>query len=134
MLEQLIMSGFGRTENYNCAEKILYGANKAYHLGMSEEILKISSGFGGGMMIEKTCGAVTASVMVLGLKFTSTVAHESELLKPIIQNFIKAYEEEMKSIECGPLKADFRTEAEGCHMVILKAAHILDHIIIENEL
>ena len=133
MLEQLIMSGFGVTEDYNCAEKILYGANKAYGFGISEEILKIASGFGGGMMTEKTCGAVTASVMVLGLKFTSTIAHESQVLKPIVQRFIGDYEKEMKSIECAPLKLDFRTEEEGCKIVVLKAAQILDRIMMENE-
>ena len=84
-------------------------------------------------MTEKTCGAVTASVMVLGLKFTSTIAHESQVLKPIVQRFIGDYEKEMKSIECAPLKLDFRTEEEGCKIVVLKAAQILDRIMMENE-
>ena len=57
MLYDLIMNDFGKEEDYNCAEKILYGANKVYNLGLSKEALKLSAAFGGGMGIESTCGA-----------------------------------------------------------------------------
>ncbi len=133
MLVDLIKSGFGIVEDYNCAEKILYGSNQVYQLGIAKDTLKIGSGFGGGMMTEKTCGAVTASIMVLGMKFTSTVAHESEILKPMVQKFISEYEKAMNSVECMPLKKDFRTDEDGCMAVILKAAYILDQIMMENE-
>ncbi|MBF4692709.1 C-GCAxxG-C-C family protein [Fusibacter ferrireducens] len=126
MLKDLIEQGFGNSEGYNCAEKILYGANEVYGLGLPHQVLKIASGFGGGMMTENACGAVTASVMVIGLKVTETVAHESEALKPVVQAFIAGYEKEMKSIICAPLKVNYRTEEEGCVHVIVKAAEVLD--------
>ena len=40
MLKDLIESGFGEKEGYNCAEKILYGANIAYSLGLPKEALR----------------------------------------------------------------------------------------------
>jgi len=51
----------------NCAQTVfsLY----AKDLGIDEEMaLKISSGFGGGMACAETCGAVTGSYMVIGMK------------------------------------------------------------------
>ncbi|GAU77258.1 C-GCAxxG-C-C family (seleno)protein [Fusibacter sp. 3D3] len=133
MLKNLIEQGFGEAEDYNCAEKILYGANKVYSLGLPNEVLKIASGFGGGMMTENACGAVTASIMVLGLKVTETVAHQSDDLKPIVQSFISEYEKKMQSIMCAPLKLAYRTEAEGCVHVIVKAAEVLDKVMQENK-
>ena len=134
MLKVLMEQGFGSTEDYNCAEKILYGANKIYNLGLTSDALKISSGFGGGMMTENACGAVTASIMVLGLKTTETVAHQSDNLKPIVQEFISEYEKEMNSIICAPLKLSFRTEEKGCSIVIIKAAEVLDRLMLQHKL
>ena len=53
MLAELIKNGFGEKEDLNCAEKILWGANNAYNLGLDREALKLASGFGGGMAIEE---------------------------------------------------------------------------------
>ena len=75
MLAELIESGFGNSEDFNCAEKILYGANQAYQLGLNKDALKLSAGFGGGMGIGDTCGALTASVMVLSLLFVKAVSY-----------------------------------------------------------
>ena len=42
MLKEMIAAGFGQAEDYNCAEKIFYGANEAYGLGLSEDDLRLS--------------------------------------------------------------------------------------------
>lgn len=47
MLTDLIKNGFGQKEDLNCAETILYGANKAYDLGLSRDALKLAAAFGG---------------------------------------------------------------------------------------
>ncbi len=39
---------------------------------------KVSSGFGGGMHFDQTCGAVTGAFMVIGLKFGRTRADDIE--------------------------------------------------------
>ena len=50
MLKEMIAAGFGQAEDYNCAEKIFYGANEAYGLGLSEDDLRLAAGFGGGVV------------------------------------------------------------------------------------
>lgn len=128
MLEKLLLEDFGKAEDYNCAEKIVYGANVAYELGIAQEDLKLSAAFGGGMGYEGTCGAVTGGLMVLGRLFTETVQHQSDQLRPLTDEFLKRYRESMGSLECKPLKERHKTEEEGCKKVILAAAKILDDI------
>lgn len=129
MLADLIMQGFGEKEDLNCAEKILQGANLAYGLGLDKEALKLAAGFGAGMAIEDKCGALTASIMVLGKLFIRERAHESTKIKELTQELFQKYKDEMRSVDCAPLKKDYRTEELKCRNVILKAAEILDRIV-----
>jgi len=129
MLQDLIEAGFGNKEDLNCAEKILYGANEAYHLGLSPEALKLSAGFGGGMAIGSVCGALTASIMVLSHLFVKNNAHASPVIKDLSQELFTAYEQEMGDIHCTPLKDKHRTPELKCQKVFAKAAEILDTIV-----
>ena len=78
-LKELLESGFGKAEcytdnerklygdvNMNCCERILYGANRAYNLGLKKEDMRIASAFGGGMGCGGTCGALAGALAVLG--------------------------------------------------------------------
>jgi C_GCAxxG_C_C family probable redox protein len=129
MLTDLIKQGFGEKEDLNCAEKILQGANIAYNLGLDKEALKLASGFGGGMAIEDKCGALTASIMVLGKLFVNDRAHESAKIKELTIELFKEYSKVMGSIDCAPLKDKYRTEELKCRNVIIKAAEVLDMIV-----
>ncbi len=132
MLKDLILKGYGKEQKYNCAEKILYGANEAYNLGLDKETLKLAAGFGGGMGVESTCGALTASVMVLSKLFVEDIAHESRI-KELTSEFLNKYKDEMKSIDCGPLKKEYRSIVKGCDDVIVKSAEILDGMVIREK-
>jgi C_GCAxxG_C_C family probable redox protein len=129
MLAELIKNDFGVKEDLNCAERILHGANKAYDLGLDREALKLAAGFGGGMAIGNKCGALTASIMVLGKLFVKERAHESTLIKELSKELFEEYEKEMGSIDCTPLKDKYATEELKCKNIILKAAEILDRIV-----
>ncbi len=129
MLKDLIEDGFGNDQRLNCAEKILYGANEAYDLGLDRDALKLAAGFGGGMFIEEVCGALTASVMVISKLFVEDTAHKSGVINPLITEFLSSYEDEMGSITCKPLKQKHRSLFRGCNKVILKAAENLDSIV-----
>ena len=129
MLAELLNSGYGNKEDLNCAEKILYGANEVYKLGLDKEALKMAAGFGGGMGIEDKCGAVTAAIMVLGRLFVNERAHESTKVKDLTTELFDRYREEMGDIDCKPLKETHRTEEVKCKYVIIKAAEILDSIV-----
>jgi C_GCAxxG_C_C family probable redox protein len=129
MLTELLKQGFGQDMDLNCAEKILQGANIAYNLGLDKEALKLVSGFGGGMAIEDKCGALTASIMVLGKLFVKNNAHESNRIKDLTVELFEEYKKEMGTIDCAPLKKKYRTEELKCRDVILKAAEVLDRIV-----
>lgn len=131
MLTDLIKNGYGEKEDLNCAEKILYGSNIAYNLGLDKEALKLVAGFGGGMAIEDKCGALTASVMVLSKLFIKERAHESEKIKELTKKLFEEYKKEMGHIDCAPLKKMHRTEELKCKNIILKAAELLDRIVAE---
>jgi C_GCAxxG_C_C family probable redox protein len=133
MLYELLKSGYGKEQDFNCAEKILYGANEAYRLGLSNDALKMAAGFGGGMAVEDVCGVLTASTMVLGRLFVKNNAHESARIKELTKELLGSYRQAMGEMDCAPLKAKYRTEEIGCRDVILKAAEILDGIV-EREL
>ncbi len=133
MLTELIKNGFGEGEDLNCAEKILHGGNIAYNLGLDKEALKLAAGFGGGMAIEDKCGALTASIMVLGKLFVRDRAHESEKIKELTAKLFEEYRKEMVHIDCAPLKKMYRTEELKCRNIILKAAEILDRIVAEEK-
>lgn len=129
MLKELIEQGYGERQDYNCAEKIFYGANEAYQLDIEKSALRLSAGFGGGMGIGSVCGALTASVMVLSCLFVEDKAHESDRIPKLTQELFQSYCQEMGEMNCESLKARYRTEEYKCREVISKAAEILDRII-----
>lgn len=129
MLKDLLLNGYGNEQGYNCAEKILYGANEVYEMNLDKKFLKLSAGFGGGMGIESVCGALTAGIMVLSHLFVNNRAVESNRIKELTSEFLNKYEKEMGSINCAPLKKSYRDEVKKCEDIILKAAEILDGII-----
>jgi C_GCAxxG_C_C family probable redox protein len=134
MLADFIKAGYGIAEDLNCAETILSGANQLYHLGLDKEALKMAAGFGGGMAIEGTCGALTAAVMVLGRLYVRERAHESIRIKELTQELFEAYRKEMGEIDCAPLKAKYRNDEIKCRLVIEKAAAVLDEIVAREDI
>lgn len=133
MLYELIEQGFGNTEDYNCAEKIIYGANQVYQLNLDKTSLKLSAGFGGGMGVETTCGALSAGVMVLSHIFVDDYAHESSMIKVLTQELFSLFHQELGEINCAPLKAKYRTPELQCSKIILAAAKALDRVIADHK-
>ncbi|HWS30825.1 MAG TPA: C-GCAxxG-C-C family (seleno)protein [Clostridia bacterium] len=113
----------------NCAETILYGANAAYSMGLTKDVLRLSAGFGGGMSVEDTCGIVTGGVMVLSELFVKDHGHEGPRIKELTAEWFKRMNEVFSSTNCASLKAKYRTPERGCGDLILNAAKILDEIV-----
>lgn len=129
MLQEMIAAGFGNREDYNCAEKILYGASEAYGLGLDAAALKLSAAFGGGMGVESVCGALTGGVMALSSLYVKERGHESPLIKALTQELFANFRQALGEIDCAPLKARYRTPEEKCNRVILAAAKALDAVV-----
>jgi C_GCAxxG_C_C family probable redox protein len=128
-LSELVNTDFKKKEDLNCAETILYGSNEVYNLGLDTGALKLAAGFGGGMGVETTCGALTGAVMVLGRIFAKEKGHETPRLKELCAEFLEEYRREMGSIDCKVLKDRHWTKKRECQSIILKSAEILERMI-----
>ena len=128
-LYECLSSGFGKAEDLNCAEKMLYGANKVYDLGINKNDLKLAAGFGGGMGVGITCGILTGGIMALSKAFIEERGHEGTLLKEIEAEYINTFNDKMKSINCDTLVEKYRDPETGCSALIFEAAKIFDNIM-----
>ena len=130
MLYEYLKNGFLYEGDWNCAERMLRGANHVYGLGLSEEALKLSAGFGGGMAIGTVCGALTGAIMALSSIFVEKYAHESQRIKTLTREFLETYEGSMRSILCQPLKEAYYSEDKKCGHILLEAAKLFDTIVL----
>jgi C_GCAxxG_C_C family probable redox protein len=98
----------------NCAQSILTAFGEPF--GLTREMAKIlGRPLGGGMgRTGRTCGAITAAVLILGL--TNNDPNEEEARKaiyPKIQEFLKRFEAIHNSCECKDLLGADMSTAEG---------------------
>lgn len=110
----------------NCCERILLSSDVMLNLSLSEDVLIMAKGFGGGMKIESVCGAITGSVMVLSHYFRNHTQ-----LSDIIVDYFDLFNKNHEVINCNDLKEQYYDETYGCQNVMLKAAKVLDDIIFQ---
>ena len=101
-------------EDYNCAQSVLIAFSEK--LNFDKNLASsISCGFGGGMgRLQKTCGAVTGALMVLGIynstKFTD-LSECKEKTYSMVQDFHKQFLEKHHSSDCSSLlNCDLKTD------------------------
>ena len=128
-MRQLIDDGLAEQEKLNCSETVLYAADRVYKLKLPREALKLSAGFGGGMGVEKSCGAVTGSIMAVSTLFVQNRAKEDEYFKVINRAIFQQVEAELGSTDCASLKAKYRDEVHGCKELIGIIGDIVEGII-----
>ena len=99
-------------EHFSCSQSVF--STLAPELGIDEATaLKISSAFGGGMMRHgEVCGAVTGSLMSLGLKFGSASPDNEEKIREASQELMRRFKEKNGSLLC--------RELLGYHLMIPK--------------
>lgn len=89
----------------NCAQSVLL--SYASELKLDEmTALKISAGFGGGMAMAETCGAVTGAYMVLGLKVQTegkTIQEIKAETKVAVKKFNELFIAKHGSLKCKKL-------------------------------
>lgn len=117
--------------HYNCAEVLLYSCNDYYNLGLDQKALRSIVPFGGGFYSERTCGALTGGVAVLGVMFTEDKPTNNEKLKEMTKKWVQVFEEEFGSLDCKDIKLIHRDEVKGCGPVIARAAELFELIIQE---
>ena len=131
---------------YNCSQAVLSTYCEQFGLDC-ETALKIATGFGGGMHINGTCGAVTGAIMVLGLKFGNTdenkQAKEKTYGKVIL--YANQFIARNGSVKCHELLGCDITTLEGvqfarekglfssiCPGLVRDAAEILEQMLAEE--
>lgn len=128
-LSEIVASGINQKEDLNCAETIVYAANRAYGLDLPKSALKLAAGFGGGMGVQKTCGVITGASMVFSAMFVEDRGHESTRVKELNQEFFRKMEDTLGHIDCAPIRERWHSDSDGCLPVMLQAARVLQDII-----
>jgi len=135
---QLAIENF---KTLNCAQSVLLSF--ANDLNLDEmTALKISAGFGGGMTMAETCGAVTGAYMVLGMKVQSegkTIPEIKAETKAAVKKFNELFLAKHGSLKCKKLLGvnistpEGATEANGknlfdtvCVGLVASATEILE--------
>ena len=131
-------------EGFSCSMAVLGAYCEQF--GLDKNLAyKVSSGFGGGMHLDQTCGAVTGAFMVLGLKFGRTRADDVEAkmkVAKLTNEFAKKFKARHGSITCTALIGHNISTPEGfeaakkqdafkhlCPKYVISAAEILDEML-----
>lgn len=87
---------------YNCAQAVLNQYCEQH--GLAHDLaLRIASGFGGGMRMGKTCGAVTGGIMALGLFYGFGVDLDPEVkmrMQTITVEFLEKFKAANGTTDC----------------------------------
>ena len=131
----------------NCSQAVL--GSYCRELGLDCELaFKVATGFGGGMRMAETCGAVTGAFMVLGLKYGNSTAEDKKAKAKTYERIVE-YTDRFKarngSVNCSYLLGCDISTPEGmekaqenelfssvCPKMVRDAAEILEEILEEE--
>jgi len=83
-------------QGYNCAQSVILSLAPRLNLPM-DVARNIASGFGGGMGMQKTCGAVSAAYMVMGLHVGSQLERSEQERKRKLSQFMNTFNEQFRN-------------------------------------
>ncbi len=132
---------------FNCSQAVVGSYCEQFGLDR-ETAFKVATGFGGGMRMGETCGAVTGAFMVLGLKYGNATAEDKKAKVKTYERIVE-YTNRFKarngSVVCKELLGcDISTpdgmkkaQEEGlfgsvCPKMIRDAAEILEEMLAED--
>lgn len=85
-------------EGFNCAQCVLMTAGK--YTGLEENTAKrIAAGFGGGVRSGEICGAISGTVMALGL-----LEENKPAMAALARECVEAFRKQYGSVRCCDLK------------------------------
>lgn len=120
--------------DHNCAESTLLAANEIYELGLSDEDVKLVSGFGAGMGCEGVCGALCGAMAALSKMKVEGRAHATPGFGPLCAGLVKKFEEATGNVgvNCAQLKPIYRKD-DGlrCIKTVELAIQALDEYLQE---
>ena len=130
---------------FNCAQSILYPFGRQFFRD-DVSAFRLASAFGGGIASRgEICGAVSGSLMVIGLHFGYSPADEASAkaeVRQISGEFLQAFEHRFGDLHCNKLLQHDLSTVEGreeakrsgaflsvCPLLIEGAAMILEEIL-----
>ena len=129
-------------QGLNCSECVLRTFMDMHETGLPESIIRLASGFGGGMGHTKnTCGAITGAVLALGLvkgrdpfaseEVKDRITQLNEEVYPAFAPMIREMEEEYGTLICAELSAphgdfDGRTRKKNCMQMIAHCCRLAE--------
>ena len=133
------LAGQNFRDGYNCAEAILRAFNTELNLGLNDTALKLGSGFGGGLgHAGCVCGALAASVMVLGaLQGRTDKEQDREPVYQLSQGFHDKFSEAFGATCCralNPHPFETKEHLRNCLKITGKTAELLMTYVQENGL
>ncbi|HOE90627.1 MAG TPA: C-GCAxxG-C-C family protein [Candidatus Cloacimonadota bacterium] len=90
--------------NYNCSQTVSRQFAEDY--GLTKDLIsRLNAGFGGGMCIGYTCGAITGAIMVLGLKYAKTdpTAEDKKEFYAVVHKFLNEFKVVHGALNCHEL-------------------------------
>ena len=120
-------------KGYNCAQSVLCAFSDVTDY-TEDELFRISEAFGGGMGGSgSVCGAVSAMVLLVGMKESFgtealPLTNKAESYR-ISGNVIKEFENKNVSVLCSRLKGEHLRSCDGC---IEDAVVILENYLKQN--
>ncbi len=96
-LEKQLQAEADHNSGLNCAQSVLKQFVAPQQV---EDMLKVSSGFGGGIKIGSVCGALNGGIMALGLKLGSADPELKKMMDAPVKELVSRFEEVMGNTDC----------------------------------
>ena len=129
---------------HSCAQAVFSAF--AEQLGLDyQTAVKVSSGFGGGMGLGSVCGAVTGSILAIGLKFGGVDPQAKKQTAQLVREFTDRFKVQRQSLMCRDLLGGDLSTPEGfqtatekklfavCPGIVTDAAKILVELLNERQ-
>ena len=116
-------------QGYNCAETMIRAANDVYHLGLDDQAMRLTAGFGGGMGCGRACGALTGGICAISAQMVDTKAHEVPELRAKTTAFVAAFNRILGDTECKHLRLKYKSPETGCLTTVLMACEALESVM-----
>lgn len=88
----------------SCSEAVLQACNNKLDLGLSDDAIKMATGFAGGMKSGCCCGALTGAIMaVSSIKGRKEASESNEELTKMIKELQNSFKDEFKTTCCRAL-------------------------------
>ncbi len=132
---------------FNCSQAVLGSYCEQFGLEC-EKAFKVATGFGGGMRMGGTCGAVSGAFMVLGLKYGNTTAENKEAKAKTytkVEEYTNRFKARNDSVTCRELLGCDLSTPEGmkeakekglfssiCPKIVQDAVEIIEEMLTED--